>query len=124
MAPWRTTFAITAWASIRATLPACSGPSRGCIPVTSRAPASAWRPCAASFTGMAGECGPRGEWIREPPSISRSAWTTSVPEPEVAPEPSPDTRARARRLLVVEDSDRDYALLTRELDKAGLNVHL
>jgi formate hydrogenlyase transcriptional activator len=46
-----------------------------------------------------------------------------VPEPEVAPERS-SSGARPRRLLVVEDSDRDYVLLTRELQKAGLDVTL
>jgi len=46
-----------------------------------------------------------------------------VPEPEVAPDRS-SSGARQRRLLVVEDSDRDYVLLTRELQKAGLDVIL
>ena len=49
-------------------------------------------------------------------------------EPAAAPEPVASTggrtEARQRRLLVVEDADRDYALLSRELQKAGLDVVL
>lgn len=45
-------------------------------------------------------------------------------EPEVAPGPPSPTSGRRRRLLVVEDSDRDHALLSRELARGGLNVTL
>jgi formate hydrogenlyase transcriptional activator len=47
-----------------------------------------------------------------------------VPEPGAVPEALTSTAAGPRRLLVVEDSDRDFALLNRELQKAGLNVVL
>jgi len=47
-----------------------------------------------------------------------------VPEPGIAPQPATSKGARQRRILVVEDADRDYALLTRELHKAGLDVIL
>ena len=52
----------------------------------------------------------------------------SVVEPGTVPDAAKSADAplgaRQRRLLVVEDADRDYALLNRELQKAGLDVVL
>src|SRR5579871_3166613 len=98
---------------------------KDCMPPILKALGSAWQQCGASSTGTAVGSGPRAPWSKAPPSISH--WRlrrNSMPEPGIAPEPAAAKGSRQRRLLVVEDADRDYALLTRELHKAGLDVIL
>src|SRR5260221_6823877 len=125
----RIMFATTELALIRATPPGCLPPLNGCMAATSKVPVLAWQRCGESSTGMAARRGPKGLWIRAPHSISRwGVRRVSVAEPDAAPEPAVSSGGRhgvrQRRILVVEDADRDYALLNRELQKAGLEVVL